>query len=78
MPVAVACVIDAMVCIYVGLFCSWGMEVLNWRQSFYVFMGMCAKITMFKSSVHGILIPHLNLVPSSSRSFYKNTKFEFQ
>jgi hypothetical protein len=58
MPVAVACVIDAMVCNYVGLFCSWGMEVLNWRQSFYIFMGMCAKISMLKRSVHGKFIPH--------------------
>jgi hypothetical protein len=37
MPVAVACVIDAMVCICVGLY-----EVLNGRQSFYVFTRECA------------------------------------
>ena len=74
MPVAVAFVIDAMVCICVGWY-----EVLNGRQSFYVLTRKCApKFSMFSSSVDGIVIPHLNLVPSSSCSFNTSTQFEFQ
>ncbi len=61
MPVAVACVIDAMVCICVAWY-----EVLNGRQSFIVFTWECAD---------GIVILHLNLAPTSSRSFYTSTKF---
>ncbi len=37
MPVAVACVIDAMLCICVGSY-----EVLNGRQRIYVFTQECA------------------------------------
>ena len=75
MPVAVACVIDAMVCICVGSY-----EVLNGHQSFCVLLhtGMCAIIFMFSSSVDGIVLPHLNLVQISSCSFYTSTKFDFQ
>ncbi len=43
MPVAVACVIDAMVCICVGSY-----EVLNGRRSFYdLIWELCAKIFCF-------------------------------
>jgi hypothetical protein len=73
MPAAVACVIDAMVCICVAWY-----EVLNGRQSFYVFTQECAPKFSFSSSFDGIVIPHFNLVPSSSHSFYTSAKFEFQ
>ena len=59
-----------VLCICVGL---------NGGQSFLcLHTGMCTKIFIFSSSVHGIVILHLYLVPSSSRSFYTSTKYEIQ
>jgi hypothetical protein len=81
MPVDLACVIDAMVCIWAGLFVH-GVWSSEWAPKFLclqvLFTGMRAKIFMFWRSVDGIVLQHLNLVPSSSRSFFTSTKFKFQ
>ena len=69
LPAAVACVIDAMVCICVGSFVHavWSSE---WAPKFlYLHTGMC---------IDGIVLLQLNLVPSSSHSLYTSTKFEFK
>ncbi len=78
---AVVCAIDALVCICVGLFVH-GVWSSQWVPKFIclqvLFMGMCAKVFMSLRSVHGKLLWHLKLEPSSFSNFYTSTKFEFQ
>ena len=62
-----------------GVYLCWLIWSSEWApKNLCLHTGMCAKSFMFQRSLDGIVLPHLNLVPSSSYSFYSSTKTQFQ